>query len=112
MSEGEKVISKFLNYNNIEHEYEKAYEGLIGIGYGNLSYDFYLPNCNLLIEYQGGQHESYTKGFHTSYDCFERQQEHDKRKREYAKDNNIKLLEIWYYDFDNIEEILKKELNL
>lgn len=112
MSEGEKVISKFLNYNNIEHEYEKAYEGLIGIGYGNLSYDFYLPNYNLLIEYQGGQHKSYIKGFHTSYDCFEKQQEHDKRKRQYAKDNNIKLLEIWYYDFDKIEEILNKELNL
>lgn len=43
---------------------------------------------------------------------FERQLEHDKRKREYAKQHNIKLLEIWYYDIDNIENILVKELNL
>ena len=28
------------------------------------------------------------------------------------KENNIGLLEIWYYDFDNIEEILKNELNI
>lgn len=42
---------------------------------------------------------------------FERQLEHDKRKRNYAKENNIRLLEIWYYDIDNIEEILIKELN-
>ena len=112
MSEGEKVISKFLNYNNIEYEYEKTYNDLIGTGYGNLSYDFYLPNYNLLIEYQGRQHEDYIKGIHISYNDFEKQQEHDKRKRQYAKDNNIKLLEIWYYDFDNIEEILEKELNL
>ena len=40
------------------------------------------------------------------------QKEHDKRKRNYAKDNNIKLLEIWYWDFNNIENILIKELNL
>jgi hypothetical protein len=43
---------------------------------------------------------------------FEYQQEHDKRKREYAEKHNIKLLEIWYWDFDNIETILKKELNI
>ena len=42
---------------------------------------------------------------------FEIQQEHDKRKQEYAKAHDIKLLEIWYYDNDNIEEILNKELN-
>ena len=39
-------------------------------------------------------------------------EKHDKRKREYAKDHNIKLLEIWYWDYDNIEEILNKELDL
>ena len=35
-----------------------------------------------------------------------------KEKREYAKNHNIKLLEIWYWDYDNIEEILNKELDL
>ena len=28
----------------------------------------------------------------------------------YAKDNNIDLLEIWYYDFDKIETILQNKL--
>ena len=37
---------------------------------------------------------------------FERQVEHDNRKCEYAYYNKIKLLIIWYWDFDNIEEIL------
>jgi hypothetical protein len=41
-----------------------------------------------------------------------RQQEHDKRKKEYAQQNNINLLEIWYWDFDNIEQILNNELKL
>ena len=41
-----------------------------------------------------------------------RQKHHDLEKKQYVIDNNIRLLEIWYYSFDNIEEILKKELNL
>ena len=112
MSEGENIISNWLRYNGIKYEYEKTYEGLVGINGGSLSYDFYLYEYNLLIEYQGRQHDKYIEGLHSSHFEFERQQEHDKRKREYAKDNNIKLLEIWYYDFDKIEEILNKELNL
>jgi hypothetical protein len=39
------------------------------------------------------------------------QQEHDKRKKKYAKDNKIDLLEIWYWEFDNIESILDNVLN-
>lgn len=35
---------------------------------------------------------------------------HDEIKRKYAKDNKIDLLEIWYYDFDNIETILRNKL--
>lgn len=105
------------NLNSIEKEnkcyiHHKTFEGLIGLGGGSLSYDFYLPIKQTLIEFQGQQHEKYCKAFHKSKKDFEKQQEHDKRKKEYALNNNIKLLEIWYWDFDRIEEILVKELNL
>ncbi len=106
MSVGEKSIVKWLRYNGIDYEYEKEYCGLIGIRNGNLSYDFYLPKYNLLIEYQGRQHSEYIPGIHEIYEDFENQKEHDRRKREYAKNNNIRLLEIWEEDKDNIEEIL------
>jgi len=43
---------------------------------------------------------------------FKKQLEHDRRKREYAKKHNINLLEIWYWDFDNIEKILDRELEV
>ena len=43
---------------------------------------------------------------------FKKQKEHDKRKRDYAEVNGYKLLEIWYYDYDRIEEILNKELEV
>lgn len=107
-SKGEKEIANLLQKNNIKYISQKEYEGLIGIKGKNLSYDFYLPEHNLLIEYQGEFHDGTTKV--QALEDFERQQEHDRRKSKYAKDNNIKLLEIWYYDFDNIEEILEKEV--
>ena len=110
-SQGEEAISSYLINNEMTHIPQKTFSGLIGLGGGLLSYDFYLLEYNLLIEYQGQQHEKFISWFHKSKKDFERQQEHDRRKREYAKNNNIKLLEIWYWNFDKIEEILTKILN-
>ena len=109
-SKGEIKISKYLRLNNINFISQKEFDGLLGVRGGNLSYDFYLPDCNLLIEYQGEYHDGSTTN--QTKEEFKTQQEHDKRKMEYAKSNNIKLLEIWYYDFDNIEEILRNKLNM
>jgi hypothetical protein len=63
-----------------------------------------------LIEYQGEQHEYPIKLFGGEKQ-FKIQQEHDKRKREYAEFHGIQLLEIWYWDFDNIEKILEETLS-
>lgn len=97
---------------NINYNIQVEYNGLIGIKGGNLSYDFYLPSYNLLIECQGIQHEKFTKGLHKTEVDFKKQLEHDKRKREYAEKHNINLLEIWYYDIDNIENILIEKLQI
>ena len=43
---------------------------------------------------------------------FNIQKEHDKRKREYARNNGINLLEIWYWDMKNIENIIKNYLKI
>ena len=107
-SKGENKISEYLRYKNVKYITQKTFNSLVGINNGLLSYDFYLPDYNLLIEYQGEFHDGNTRFKKDTY--YNRQQEHDKRKREYAKNHNIKLLEIWYWDYDNIEEILNKEL--
>lgn len=109
ISKGEKYIQEWLKENNISYERQKTYNGLIGVNNGMLSYDFFLPNHNILIEYQGEFHDG-NNLLQTKSDL-KRQQEHDRRKREYAKDKGTKLLEIWYWDFENIDEILRKELN-
>lgn len=107
-SKGEKIINEYLNCNNIDYIPQKTFEGLLGLGGGNLSYDFYLPKLNILIEYQGEYHDGNTRN-QTEKDI-KRQQEHDRRKKQYAIDHDIKLIEIWYWDFDNVEKILEKEL--
>lgn len=111
-SQLEHLTKDILNKYKINYDVQVKYNNLIGLGGGNLSYDFYLPDYNLLIECQGIQHEKFTPAFHTTKKDFKKQLEHDKRKKEYAKQNNINLLEIWYYDIDNIEEILINKLNL
>ena len=108
-SKGEKEISSVLRLLNINFVQEKTFPDLEGLRNGNLRYDFYLPKQNILIEYQGEQHEKYIKGMHEDIEAFKRQKEHDRRKREYAKKHKIKLLEIWYWEYDNIENILKEK---
>ena len=110
-SYGEREIKKYLILNEIAFIPQKEFLDLVGVSeWKPLPYDFYLPEYNLLIEYQGEFHDG-TAYQQTEEDYLIRQ-EHDKRKREYAKLHNIRLLEIWYWDFDNIIEILNKELGL
>lgn len=115
-SHGEFRIRIFLESHNINFERYKKYDGLVGVGKKPLSYDFYLPDFNLLVEFQGKQHEApYDFGSDMTeeeiQERFKCQQEHDRRKRNYALDNNIELLEIWYWDLVNIENILSNKLN-
>ena len=72
-----------------------------------LSYDFYLPEFKLLIEYQGQFHDG-TASMVSKDLYFERQKINDELKRNYAKENDYYFLEIWYYDFDDIESLINK----
>lgn len=110
-SAGEIEIHSWLEYHNINMQPQKIFKGLLGVGGKNLPYDFYLPNYNLLIEYQGEFHDgtAHKKGLQTKEEYLNRI-EHDKRKRMYAIENNIRLIEIWYWDFNKIDEILTEIL--
>ena len=96
---GELQIIKYLTDKNINFETHKEFQDLKDKS--NLSYDFYLPDYNLLIEYNGIQH--YTNSFKKPLHEWHRQLHHDWLKRKYAKKNNYKLLIIKYSD-----EILEK----
>lgn len=109
LSHGEKEIKSMLDRYNIEYEPQKQFEELLGVKGKHLSYDFYLPHYNLLIEYQGKQHLQPIDYF-GGEEQFKIQKEHDRRKMEYANKHNINLLTILYNE--NIKEKIIKTLNL
>ena len=105
-SHGEKFIRNYLDKYSINYIPQKKFNDLKDKTY--LSYDFYLPDYNILIEYQGKQHYEECTYF-GGKDTFEKQQLHDKLKREYAKNNGYKLLEL-HYSLDT-QELVNKYLS-
>lgn len=72
--------------------------------------DFWLPDYNLFIEYNGEQHYEDIEYFHAGGWTLEDQQIRDEAVRRYCHDHHHNLLEILYTEFDNISEILTKTL--
>lgn len=103
---GERKIFVFLKNNNIFFEREKSFKDLKNKQY--LRYDFYLPDYNLLIEFDGEQHYFDIRYEGEVNDVNKR----DKMKDNYAKEHNIDLLRIPFWEIDNIEKILKEKLNI
>ena len=109
-SKGEKRISKYLDSIDLDYIHDKRYfKDLKGINDGILRPDFILENDKIWIEYDGIQHFEPIDIF-DGEDGFKETKENDRIKNEYAKKHGWKLIRIPYYDFDNVEEILEKEL--
>ena len=108
-SHGEKFIRNYLDKHNIKYESQKRFHGLKDKTY--LSYDFYLSEYNTLIEYQGKQHYEECTYF-GGKEKFQKQQYHDNLKREYAKNNGYKLLELHYSldTQDKVDKYLKRRI--
>lgn len=102
-SKGEQRINKILTQMNINFIQEKTYVDLIGDSEKPLRFDFYLLDYNVLIEYQGEQHyepQNYFGGENAYY----KRVKYDNLKRDYCQQNDIKLIEIPYWDFNEIDE--------
>lgn len=107
---GEDRIRKFLLLKGVNFKTNKTFPDLKDRE--ALSYDIYVENRKLLIEYNGSQHYEFNSWYHVSEQDFHRQLHHDWLKRKYARDHNINLEVISYKDKRKIpqllEEILKK----
>lgn len=104
-SVGEFRIRKFLEENHIDFEQEKTFINCKDIK--SLPFDFYMPKYNLVLEFDGKHHFE-----NTTFNNHEVTKKHDVIKNKYCKDHNINLLRIPYWDGNDMEEILTKELNL
>ena len=75
----------------------------------SLPFDFYIPSLNLCIEYDGQQHFKPSDWF-GGENGFGETVLHDAMKNAYCEDNNINLLRIPYWEFNNIENIICQEI--
>lgn len=69
-----------------------------------LVFDFYLPDYNCCIEYDGKQHYSYRNTGWGTKENFEAIQQRDKIKNIYCEKKNIYLLRIPYTDYNKLDK--------
>lgn len=116
-SKGEKQLDFILSKYNIPHISQYTFDNLIGVGGGLLRFDKSVfwdkekTQLRMLIEYDGIQHFKWIEGM-MSKEQFKTLQIHDELKNKYCNKHSILLIRIPYWDFDNIEEILLKELKI
>ena len=102
----------FFNEHGIEFVKNKTFFNLLGVNGKNLSYDFYVVynKHEFLIECQGEQHYRPVEHF-GGEKRFLIQQEHDKRKRDFALNYGFDFLELPYnMNKDDIFDFLSKNL--
>lgn len=105
-SNGEKIIEKILKENNIHFQKEYSFKDLIGYYGKPLRYDFAILDLNnepiKLIEFDGIQHFKPVEVF-GGIEEYQKRQEYDKLKNDYAINKGIPLLRIPYtFDLSKI----------
>ena len=101
---GSIKIEQLLKENNIQYEMEKTFPDLKGKNDMPFRFDFYLPEYNRLIEFDGIQHYKERDIFS---DSLKTVQERDSIKNQYCINNNIPLVRIPYW---RLEKLTLKDL--
>ena len=99
---GENKIEKILQENNIKYQKQKTFDNCLFSNGNKAKFDFYLPEKNILIEYDGEQHFRCTNNGWDSDKYFKQLQNRDKFKNQWCKENNIILIRIPYTHYNNL----------
>lgn len=109
LSRGESRVSEVLDEMSIEYVSQHTFNECVHIK--KLRFDFYIPQYNMVIEYDGEQHyepvDFANKGTEWATELLIRNQNRDAVKNKFCKDNGILLLRIPYWEYENIESIIK-----
>ena len=106
-SKGEQKISQILRENDIVFEQQKTFDGCHSDKNYPLRFDFYLPDYNTCIEYDGKQHFKPIEYF-GGEEVFKRQQENDQIKNNYCTENNIRLIRISDCSDEALNNLIKE----
>ena len=105
-SKGERKIAIFLENNSYKFEQEKTFESCRSPKNNLLRFDFFLPELNTLIEFQGHHHFKPVNKYRKAKIVHEKTKIHDKIKKDFVIKNKITLIEIHHKEYDSIEEYL------
>lgn len=107
---GERKLRMILEKHNISYIPQHSFEDCVYIN--KLRFDIYCPDYNVVIEYQGKQHyepvDFAGKGEEWANNQFILGQQRDNIKRQYCIDKNIRLIEVPYWDYDNMDGLVKQ----
>ena len=106
---GELAIEAWVTNNDIKFEDQKRFDT-----FRMKKFDFYLPDYNMCIEYDGAQHffekHQLTSDKKLAKKLFEDVQIRDKEKTLFCLRNGIRLLRIPYFKFKEMKTILTNEI--
>lgn len=113
ISHGEEAIATYLDSENIKYDIQYRFEKCRYIR--PLPFDFYLPDYNTCIEYDGQQHywpiDFAGHGEADAQEAFDKVLTRDSIKTEFCESNNISLLRIPYWEQNNISNIISNFLH-
>lgn len=100
---GETKISKILTSLNISFKQQKTFENCRFPDTNQLArFDFYLPDYNIIIEYDGEQHFISKNSGWSNDSQLAYTKSHDDFKNQWCYLNNIKLIRIPFLDYEKI----------
>lgn len=106
-----QIVEDYLDNHGIQYVKEKRFDDCVNVR--PLPFDYYIESMNTCIEVDGEFHyrvnSVYKNNRHAEY---EEVMKRDNIKTNYCQKNNIKLIRLPYFEKDNFESILDKELHV
>ena len=110
LSYGEVLLKQILEKHNIRFERQKSF---IKCVYKKpLHFDYWLPDYGVCVEFNGRQHYGVVDNWNDTEDAYAIRKERDNIKQKWCDENDIILINIPYWEKDNIEPILRDWLFL
>ena len=109
-SRGEHKVEQLLSLASIKYETQKTFSTCRYKDSQCLArFDFYLPEYNIIIEYDGEQHFKYSDSGWYTKEYWNKRKQKDKYKTKWCQENNIPLIRIPYTEYENLSiELIQK----
>ncbi len=102
-SKGEKRIAVYLDSTHVNYVMEKTFDDCLSPNNRHLRFDFFLPDYNILIEFQGHHHYKPVNKYRKAQISHNKTVRHDKIKRAYTFNSGLWLVEIPHWLVDEVE---------